>query len=124
MLCWGISASGATIENFVIVNSSSLSVSGGEFTSGGGGTYSGSFQVDTSQIAPEGTRADFPLTSWDIFVTAPPVLEVNLEFNSSNGNGSFIAQTEQNFTNLGFSQLWICTSRFRSLPANRGPGRF
>jgi MYXO-CTERM domain-containing protein len=101
MLSWGIAASGATIENFVIVNSSSLSVSGGQFTSGGGGTYSGTFQVDTSQIHPDGTRADFDLTSWDIFVTTPPELGFTLEFNPSNGPASFVAQTEQSFQNLG-----------------------
>ncbi|HKE26617.1 MAG TPA: hypothetical protein VKB88_29890 [Bryobacteraceae bacterium] len=54
ILCWGVSANGATVENFGFINSSSLSFSGGEFTSGGGGTYSGSFQVDTSQIPPYG----------------------------------------------------------------------
>lgn len=98
--CW-MPASGSTIEMFEIINSSSLSVSGGVFTSGGGGTLSGTFEVDASQIPPDGSRTDFPLTSWDIFVRGA-VQPFNIEFNPSNGNGSFIAQTEQNLTNLGF----------------------
>jgi hypothetical protein len=44
---------------FEVINSSSLSISGGVFTSGGGGTFSGTFEVDTSQIPPGGSRADF-----------------------------------------------------------------
>jgi hypothetical protein len=99
VLSWGISARGATILDFEIVNGSSLGVSGGLFTSGGG-TYSGSFQVDVSQIPPGGSRIDFPLTSWDIFTTGPS--QFDMEFVPSNSNGSFIAQTEQNLTNLGF----------------------
>lgn len=102
MVACGISASGGAIQNFEIVNSSSLSVTGGEFTSGGGGTYSGTFQVDASQIPPGGSRTDFGLTTWDIVVGGPPESGFSLEFDPSNGNGSFIAQTEQNFTNLGF----------------------
>lgn len=100
-LSCGFSASGATIEMFEIINSSSLSVSGGVFTSGGGGTFSGTFEVDVSQIPPDGSRIDFPLTSYDIFVKGAGQ-PFNMEFNSSNGFGSFIAQTEQNLTNLGF----------------------
>jgi hypothetical protein len=100
-LSWGIPASGATIQMFEIINSSSLSISGGEFTSGGGGTYSGSFEVDTSQIPPDGSGTGFPLTSWDIVVNSP-VQQFNLEFDPSNGIGSFIARTEENLTNLGF----------------------
>lgn len=101
MVSWGISARGANILDFEIVNSSSLGVSGGVFTSGGG-TYSGSFQVDVSQIPQDGSRAEFNLTSWDIFVTGPPELGFNLEFNPSNGAGSLIVETEENLTNLGF----------------------
>lgn len=101
MLSWAISASGANILDFEIINSSSLGVSGGIFTSGGG-TYSGSFQVDVSQIPPGGSRTDFSLTSWDIFATGPSQYGFDMEFDPANSNGSFIAQTEQNLTNLGF----------------------
>jgi hypothetical protein len=55
----GISGSGATIQIFEVINISSLSISDGVFTSGGGGTFSGTFEVDTSQIPPSGNRADF-----------------------------------------------------------------
>jgi hypothetical protein len=99
-LSWAFSASGSTIENFEIVNSSSLAVSGGIFTSGGGDTYSGTFQVDTSQIHPDGSRADFPLTSWDIIVSRP-ASQFDLEFDPANGSGSFNAQPEFNLTSLG-----------------------
>jgi hypothetical protein len=101
MLSCGIAASAATIQDFAIVNSSSLSITGGQFTSGGG-TFSGSFQVDVSQITPDGSRTEFSLASWDIFVTGPPGFGFTMEFNPSNGNASFIAQTEQNLSNLGF----------------------
>jgi MYXO-CTERM domain-containing protein len=101
ILSCGMSASAANVVDFVIVNSSSLSASGGVFTSGGGGTFSGSFQVDVSQIPPGGSRTQFPLTSWDIFITGPPQLGFNMEFNPSNGSASFVAQTEQSFAGLG-----------------------
>lgn len=102
MLSWGISACGGTIEDFRIVNSSTLSISGGQFTSGGGGTYSGTFQVDTSQIPPGGSRTDFPLTSWDIFVTGPPPVGVHPRVRPIERKRLLHRKTEQNFTNLGF----------------------
>src|SRR5579872_1387863 len=85
MLSSGISASAGTIEDFEIVNSTSLSVSGGIFTSGGG-TFSGHFQVDVGQIPPGGGSAALLLTSWDIFTTGPD--KFNVEFAPGQGSGS------------------------------------
>ncbi len=106
MLSLGISASGANIENFEIVNSSSLSVSGGVFTSGGG-TFSGSFQVDVSQIPPDGSLLAFGLTSWDIVTTGPANIgNFNDEFISGGKFGAtFIAEKEQNIPGFGNVQV-------------------
>ena len=101
VLSCGIPASGTAIQMFEIINSSSLSVSGGVFTSGGGSTYSGNFEVDTSQIHADGSRTEFALTSWDIVVNGP-VQAFNMEFDPADSIGSFVAQTEQNLTGLGF----------------------
>lgn len=102
MLSLGISASGANIENFEIVNSSSLSVSGGVFTSGG--TFSGSFQVDVSQIPPDGSQHAFPLTSWDIITTG--LGNFNDEFISGGKFGAtFVALSEQNIPGFGDVQV-------------------
>jgi hypothetical protein len=69
-LCCGISASASTIETFEIVNSSSLRATGGVFTSGGG-TFSGSFQMDISQIPDDGRGVTLGLTNFNIFTDVP-----------------------------------------------------
>jgi hypothetical protein len=53
------SAGGSTIENFEIIHRSALSASGGVFTSGGGGAFSGALEVDVAQIPPDGSGAEF-----------------------------------------------------------------
>jgi hypothetical protein len=68
-LCSGISASASTIEAFEVV-SSSLRIAGGVFTSGSG-TFSGSIQLDVSEIPGGGSGAIFGPTSFDIFTDVP-----------------------------------------------------
>jgi hypothetical protein len=103
LLSGGISAGAATLQDFVIVNSTSLSDSGGIFTSGGG-TFSGQFQVDVSQIPPGGNSAALQLASWDIFVTGPGTF--NVEFAPGVGSGSnLIVEASQNLPGLGNFQI-------------------
>jgi len=73
MLLGGVCAYGSTVENFTIVNSTSLSFVGGVFS--GGGSYWGSFQLDTSQIPSDGTGATINLTSFDVFTSGPADVE-------------------------------------------------
>jgi len=73
---------GDTIENFVILNSSNPSVSGGTFFRGG--TYSGSFSVDTSLIPSNGNRAMFSLHTFDIAI-AVPTLNIDAGFSPAIG---------------------------------------
>ncbi len=76
LLAGGVCAH-AGIVTFEIVNSTSLSTMGGEFS--GGGHYWGTFQLDTSGIPSTGT-ASFDLSSFDVFATGPVG---NAEFSSA-----------------------------------------
>lgn len=64
-------AHGSTIKNFVIVNSGTLGLSGGQFSNGD--TYSGTFSLDTSNLnkTPLGSPNTYvtQLTSYDITLT-------------------------------------------------------
>jgi hypothetical protein len=105
LLAGGIPAHASDIVNFEIVNSSSFSQGGGIFTSGGGGTFSGWFQVDVSKIPQDGSAGGFDLTSWDIFTTDPAGLGFgDMEFNPGNSSGAFDVTLAQNYPFLGTRQ--------------------
>jgi hypothetical protein len=81
-VCFVGGAHAATIENFEIINSTSLSTAGGQFS--GGESYSGSFSLDVDPTANTG-GVEFGIDSFDIFFAGP----VNAELNPANGFGSY-----------------------------------
>lgn len=84
-ICIGASAWGATIQNFVIVNSTSPTNPGGIFPDGG--TYAGSVSFDTSQIGSSTGNLEFPLAAFHIVLTG----SINVDFNSASGaSGVFV----------------------------------
>ena len=80
LLAWMSPVQGDTIEDFVIQNSSNPSVPGGTFFEGG--TYSGSFSLDTSQIPSN--SSSIPLLTFDIVINVAPFINADL----SPANGS------------------------------------
>jgi len=109
MLSCGISASGANIKEFVIVNSQTMDISGGLFTSGSG-TFSGHFEVDVSQIPQGGvTFSQVALTDWDIVITSSQTPSLNVEFRPGNTTGSLHIGLEQDMGDLGPAQIDILT---------------
>ena len=83
LLAWMSPASGDTIQNFVIQNSSDPSMPGGTFFEGG--TYSGSFSLDTTLIPSNGSSAIIFLQTFNIIVTTP---FVNIAGDMSSANGA------------------------------------
>jgi hypothetical protein len=80
-LCVAGSARAATIENFEIINSTSLSTAGGQFN--GGETYSGSFSLDVDPTSAD--VFDLGIASFDIFFAGP----VNAELSPAIGAFGF-----------------------------------